>query len=142
MSVGQISSLYTKYAENWGGKSAVYRFDVIVDGKVVKTVTKAPMDRIFLEIEVSYTDLHECSSYDVAAVRIRAVDENGNLLPYSNEAVKLTAEGPIELIGPDKFSLRGGMAGFYVKTTGEKGTAGVKISCPRVEDKTIEFEVN
>ena len=61
MSVGQISRLYTKYAENWGGKSAVYRFDAIVDGEVVKTVTKAPMERIFLETEVSHTDLHECS---------------------------------------------------------------------------------
>ena len=28
-----------------------------------------------------------------------------------------------------------------VKTTGEKGKAKVKISCPRVEDKIIEFEV-
>ena len=46
------------------------------------------------------------------------------------------------MIGPDIFSLRGGMAGFYVKTTGEKGTAKVRISCLRVEDKTIEFEVN
>ena len=142
MSVGQISRLYTKYAENWGGKSAVYRFDAIVDGKVVKTVTKAPMERIFLETEVSHTDLHEGNSYDVAAVRIRAVDENGNLLPYSNEAVRLTIEGPISLIGPDMFALRGGMAGFYVKTTGEAGRARVKLSCPRLEDKVIEFEIN
>ena len=69
-------------------------------------------------------------------------DENGNLLSYSNEAIKVTAEGPIEIIGPDMFSLRGGMAGFYVKTTGEKGEANVKISCPRFEDKIIEFKIN
>ena len=95
-----------------------------------------------LETEVSHTDLREGNSYDVAAVRIRAVDENGNILPYSNDAIQVTAEGPVEFIGPDIFALRGGMAGFYVKTTGEKGRAKVKISCPRVEDIIIEFEIN
>ena len=100
------------------------------------------MDKLSLEIEVSHTNLHEGASYDVSVVRIRAIDENGNLLPYSNEAIKLTVEGPIELIGPDMISLRGGMSGFYVKTTGEKGKAKVNIYCPRVEDQTVEFEID
>ena len=141
MTVDQIIGLYGKYVENWGAKSSVYRFDAIVDGKVVKTVTKSAMSKMSLETEVSHTDLHEGNSYDVAAVRIRAVDENGNLLPYSNDAIKVTAEGPVEFIGPDLFALRGGMAGFYVKTTGKTGEAKVKISCPRVEDIIIDFEI-
>ena len=142
MTVDRIIGLYGKYVENWGAKSSVYRFDAIVDGRVVKTVTKAAMNKMSLELQVSHTDLHEGNSYDVAAVRVRAVDENGNLLPYSNEAIKLTAEGPIEFIGPDILALRGGMAGFYVKTTGEKGAAKAIISCPRVEDMVINFEIN
>ena len=100
------------------------------------------MSKMSLETKVSHTDLHEAGSYDVAAVRIRAVDENGNLLPYSNDALKVTAEGPVELIGPDLFALRGGMAGFYVKTTGEKGAAKVKISCPRVKEIIIDFKIS
>ena len=142
MTVDQIIGLYGKYVENWGAKSSAYRFDAILNGEVVKSVTKTPMSKMSLETEVSHTDLHEATSYDVAAVRIRAVDENGNLLPYSNDAIKVSAEGPVEFIGPDIFSLRGGMAGFYVKTTGEKGRAKVRISCPRVEDEVIEFEIN
>ena len=142
MTVDQIIALYGKYVENWGAKSSAYRFDAILNGEVVKTVTKTPMSRIILETEVSHTNLHEGNSYDVAAVRIRAVDENGNLLPYSNDAIKVSAEGPVEFIGPDILSLRGGMAGFYVKTMGEKGRAKVKISCPRVEDIFIDFEIN
>ena len=138
----QIVDLYTKYVGNLGSQGTVYRFDAIKDGKVVKTVTKAQMNKMSLKIEVSHTDLREGASYDVSAVRIRAVDENGNLLPYSNEAIKLTVEGPIELIGPDMISLRGGMSGFYVKTIGEKGKAKVNISCPRVEDHTVEFEIS
>ena len=142
VSINQIVDLYVKYVGNLGSQGTVYRFDAIKDGKVVKTVTKTQMNKISLKIDVSHTNLHEGNSYDVAAVKIHAVDENGNLLPYSSEAIKLTAEGPIEIIGPDIFSLRGGMAGFYVKTTGEKGGAKVKISCPRVEDQIIEFEIN
>ena len=142
MTVNQIVDLYGKYVENWGAESSIYRFEAIVNGEVVKTVTKTPMNKMSLDIQVSHTNLYEGNSYDVAAVKIRAVDENGNLLPYSNEAIKLTAEGPIEFIGPDILSLRGGMSGFYVKTTGEKGKAKVTISCPRVEDKIIEFEIN
>ena len=142
MTLDQIIGLYGKYVENWGAKSSVYRFDAIVNGEVVKTVIKTPMNKMSFDIQVSHTNLHEGNSYDVAAVRILAIDENGNLLPYSNEAIKLSVEGPIEFIGPDIFSLRGGMAGFYVKTTGEKGEAKVKISCPRVEDILIDFEIN
>ena len=100
------------------------------------------MSKMSLETEVSHTDLREGNSYDVAAVRIRAVDENGNILPYSNDAIQVTAEGPVEFIGPDIFALRGGMAGFYVKTTGEAGRARVKLSCPRLEDKVIEFKIS
>ena len=142
MTLDQIIGLYGKYVENWGAKSSVYRFEAIVNGEVVKTVIKTPMNKMSLDIQVSHTNLHEGNSYDVAAVRILAIDENGNLLPYCNEAIKLSVEGPIEFIGPDIFSLRGGMAGFYVKTTGEKGEAKVKISCPRVEDILIDFEIN
>ena len=140
--VNQIVDLYAKHVGNLGSQGTVYRFDAIKDGKVVKTVTKTQMNNISLKIDVSHTNLHEDNSYDVAVVRIRAVDENGNLLPYSNEAIRLTAEGQVEIIGPDMFSLRGGIAGFYVKTIGEKGKGKVIISCPRVEDKIIDFEIN
>ena len=140
--IDQIVNLYAKYVGNLGSQSTVYRFEAIKDGRVVKTVTKTQMDKISLETQASHTNLHEGTSYDVSVVRIRAVDENGNLLSYSNEAIKVTAEGPIEIIGPDMFSLRGGMAGFYVKTAGEKGEANVKISCPRFEDKIIEFKIS
>ena len=141
MTINQIVDLYTKYVGDWGGKSTVYRFDAIKDGKVVKTVTKTPMSQMHLEIEPSSTLLHENTSYDVSVVHIRALDENNNLLPYCNEPIKLSAEGPIEIIGPDMISLRGGMGAFYVKTTGEKGKANVKITCPSLKYQTVEFEI-
>ncbi|MBR2381480.1 MAG: glycoside hydrolase family 2 protein [Clostridia bacterium] len=141
MSINQIVALYTKYVGDWGGKSTVYRFEAIKGGKVVKTVTKTPMTKMHIEIDAPNTVLSEKTSYDVGVVRIRATDENGNLLPYSNEAIKLTVDGPLELIGPDMISLRGGMSAFYVKTIGQKGRARVTVSCSHLEDKTVEFDI-
>ena len=46
-------------------------------------------------------------------------DRNGNLLPYCGEAVCLSVEGPLKILGPSVVPLRGGMAGTYLATTGE-----------------------
>ena len=142
LSVDQMVDLYTKYVGDWGGNSKIYRFDAIVGGKIVKSITKAPMNKLSLDIKCSSNILCEKNSYDVSAVRIKAVDEYGNVLPFCSEPIKLTVEGPLELIGPDTVSLRGGMGGFYVKTTGKKGKATVTVSCSQTTAKSIKFEVN
>lgn len=141
MNIDQIVDLYTKYVGDWGGKSTVYRFEAIKGGKVVKVVTKTPMNKMHLEIIPNRKYLHERNSYDVSVVKIYALDENGNLLPYCNEAIKLSATGPLEIIGPDTISLRGGMGAFYVKTIGEKGEADIKISCPTFKDQFVKYEI-
>ncbi len=63
-------------------------------------------------------------TWDCAAVSLRAIDQNGNLLPYCGEAVQLSVEGPVDP-GPGVVPLRGGMAGTYLATTGEAGRAGL-----------------
>lgn len=141
MSVDEIVDLYTKYVGDWGGRSTVYRFDAIKDGKVMKSVTKTPMSKVKLEVTPSHTDLHESSSYDVAAFRIRALDENGNPLPYCNEPVTVRLDGDIELIGNSAIPLRGGMAGAYVKTKGKLGKATVTFSSSICEDITIDLNI-
>ena len=141
MNINKIVDLYTKYVGDWGGKSTVYRFDAIKNGKVVKTVTKTPMNKMKLEFDAPNTILSEKTSYDVGVVRIRAIDENGNLLPYCNEAIKINIDGPLEVIGPDMISLRGGMSAFYVKTNSQKGKAKVTISCSHLDDNVVEFDI-
>jgi beta-galactosidase len=86
--------------------------------------------------------LHEGKSYDVAAVRIRLVDEYGNTLPFANDPVTLEAEGTIELIGPGIISLQGGMGGTYVRTTGEEGEGRLTIRTAEGLEETIQFTVD
>lgn len=137
----ELVNLYIKYIGNWGETATSYRFEAIKDGKVVKTVIKQPMKEIHLKVQISHTKLHEDNTYDVAAVRIRAVDENGNLLPYFQDPIRIEAEGPIQLIGPDLISLKGGMGGFYVKTIAEKGTAKVRLHNPQVKEQEFSFDI-
>ena len=141
MKYNDIVGLYTKHSGDWGGKATVYRFDAIKDGEVVKTVTKKPMTKARLKVEVYKTQLVESESYDVTALRIYAVDENGNILHFAASPVKISVEGPISLIGPDMVSLSGGMSGTYVKSVGRSGEATVKISSSSYGEATVNLTV-
>jgi beta-galactosidase len=141
MSVARITDLYTKYIGDWGGESRNYRFDAIKDGEVVRSVTKSPMNRMRLEVKPSANVLREGVSYDVALVSVKALDENGNVLPYANEPISIKVEGPALIIGPEMTALRGGMGGFYLKSVGKKGRARVTVSSPSVEDVIFEIDV-
>mgnify|MGYP000608054316 FL=1 len=129
--------LYGKYIGNWGGEATKWRFDAVKGGKLICSVTRSPGQRVHLEVSTSKTQLCEGDTYDAAAVRIRAVDEHGNLAPYWQEPVILKCSGPVMLIGPEIISLKGGSGGCYVKTCGSSGSAELCVN-----DIKIKFEIN
>ncbi len=137
----EVTKLYTKYIGDWGGTATVYRFDAIKDGNVVSSVTKEPVNEIHLEAEADHTHLAEHHSYDVALVRIRAVDAHGNVLPFYQEPVQLVAEGDIAIIGPDTIALQGGMGGTYVKSLGKSGQGTLSIRSQTAGQRSIDFQI-
>ena len=141
MKYNDIVALYNKHAGDWGAASRNYRFDAIMNGKVVKTVTKTPMNKASLKADAYKTTLVEETGYDVSAVRISAVDEFGNKLTFSSEPIVLSVSGPIEIVGPDIISLKGGMGGTYVKTTGDSGKATLILTSESLGEVKIDFEV-
>lgn len=141
MKMSDAVALYNKYMGNWGGTVTTYRFEAVVNGKVVRTVEKRPVKQMKLDVKVSHTELVEGTTYDVSAVRIRALSQDGAVLPYYQEPLRLSVNGPVELIGPDVLSLRGGMCGTFVKTTGETGDAVLTIACRETEPVEIRFRV-
>ncbi|MGN0350093.1 MAG: glycoside hydrolase family 2 TIM barrel-domain containing protein [Roseburia sp.] len=140
MGVGDAVTLYNKYIGDWGGTSTSYRFEAIKEGEVVKTITKEPMTKLYLKVKTDHTELIEKNSYDVAAVRIQAVDEYENLMNFFQGPIALETEGPIEIIGPKITSLRGGMGGTFVKTTGESGKAVLVIQSEQAGEYKVEFQ--
>ena len=128
LSWNDLLRMYYKYIGVLGGPSSVYRFEAVWHGRTVRTVVREPVQSVRLECVVRNPILTDGPTWDCAAVSLRAIDQNGNLLPYCGEAVQLRTEGPVRLIGPAIVPLRGGMAGTYLATTGEAGRAVLHCS--------------
>lgn len=141
MRMDDAVSLYTKYVGDWGGKSTVYRFDAILSGQVVKSITKAPYEKAKIEATASHTRLIIDSSYDVSLVRFKAVDQNGNILPLFDGPVSFETEGPISVMGPKSVCLKGGMFGVYVKTEDAEGVAKLRIISAACDTVSVDFTV-
>lgn len=137
----QAVELYNKYIGDWGGASTAYRFEAVKDKEVVKSLVKKPMESVCLKVEADHTDLREQHTYDVAALRIQALDEHGNLLNFYNEPLALELEGEAEIIGPHIIALQGGMGGTYIKTKGKPGKARLKIKAAQAGEIEIPFSV-
>ncbi|MBR2578467.1 MAG: glycoside hydrolase family 2 protein, partial [Erysipelotrichaceae bacterium] len=141
LTMNDATRLYGTYVAGWGGASIVYRFDGIKNGKVFKSVTRKPASRLELGYSISSSELIEGKSYDVAAVRMSVLDENGNTAVYSNEIIELSCSGSIEIIGPELLSFQGGSGGTYVRTTGRTGKGVLHVGNVRLGYKDIEFNV-
>ncbi len=140
----QMGEFFSRYLGNLGAGGSVstkYTFEAYRNGKLVKTVIKTPAKSVQVLAEALRTSLKEESSYDVASVRLRAVDENQNVHPYCQEAVFVQTEGAIELIGPSVVSLKGGSAAVYVKTIGKKGNGSLLIRDWLNRELKLEFTV-
>ena len=141
MSFDDAYRLYGKYVNNWGDASSVFRFEAVKNGVVVAETVKAPATERRLRADVSHTELVEGATYDMAAIRLALVDQNGGVLHFAQEPVTLRAEGDIEIVGPKTAMLRGGLGGTYVKTTGKTGRAALTLSVEGAEPVRIEFTV-
>ena len=134
-------NLYGKYVANWGGEATIWRLEAKRGGKVVAAMQVCPSAKLRLEVTPSTTTLKEGATYDMAAIRVRILDGNGNIAPYAQNPVKFTVEGPLELVGPDVVTAEGGMTGTYVKTNFFKGEAKLTVSSPGLESVTVKFTV-
>ena len=142
MTLAQGNELFGKYLGDWGGDVIEWRFDAVKDGRVVASVRKGgDPTRLSLSVTPSCTVLREGDTYDMAAVRIRVLDENGNTAPYAQLPVSLTLEGDAALVGPGTVTAEGGMCGTYLRTLGRAGRARLTVAAPGLESVCVEFSI-
>ena len=141
MSMDDATALYAKYIGNWGNIATKWRIDAVKDGAVVKSITCTPGNHLHIEATASKTDLVEGSCYDMALIRIRLVDENGNLASYAQMPIAFAAEGVVDVVGPMVATAEGGMCGTYVRTTGWDGDGRIIIYTESGMEASIEFTV-
>ncbi|MBQ2086172.1 MAG: glycoside hydrolase family 2 protein [Oscillospiraceae bacterium] len=141
MTYSDAAELYGKYVSNWGGDATVWRLDAVKDGKVLSSRTLTPSSELHLEVRTSSAELKEGATYDMAAVRIRILDGNGNTAHYAQLPVTFSAEGPINIVGPECSTAEGGMTGTYIRTTGAPGEGRLTISVPGLKPAELFFTV-
>ncbi len=141
MKMEDAVELYNRYIGDWGGDSKSYVFEGYKDGKLVKTLVAGAISEKHLSLDMDHRELHEENTYDVAEVRIQLLDENGNVLHYSNDPITLEVDGPAEIIGPHIVGLSGGCTGTYIRTTGKKGACKLIVKTTDGQREVIEFEV-
>ena len=134
-------ALYGKYVGNWGGEATRWRFDAKVGGRTVASVTRAPGEKLHLECTVSSRTLREGDRYDMAAVRVRVVDDYGNTAPYAQLPLHFSLEGAAELCSPADATAEGGMSGCYLRSVGRAGKALLRVSAPQAGQLEIEFDI-
>ncbi len=141
ISLEKMTEWYGKYIGNWGGRVNVWKFEAYRKGKLVKTLVRCPNSKFFVEAATKRTLLVEETTYDVTEVHLAAKDEHGNILPYCQEAVKLEVNGDVELIGPDVLSLKGGLAGTYIKSKGKAGKGSLIITDWYGQKTVVDFTI-
>jgi len=141
LSFEQGYALYGKYMGGWGDESVVWRFDAVKNGHTVKSVVRAPGNRLHIEAAATSNSLIEGSCLDMSLIRISIKDENGNAAPYAQIPLKLEVSGVIGLIGPKTITAEGGMGGAIIRTCGKSGTGTLTISSDMTDPVTLTFEV-
>ena len=132
--------LYGKYVSLWGGESTKWEFVGVWNGKEGKKVTLLPSSSLSLAIYRDTDTLYEGDSYDETLIRLRAIDDNGNVAPYAMIPVTVEAEGPVTTVGPKVVVLEGGMGGVIIKTDGRCGKGKVHFTFNGKESE-VEFIV-
>lgn len=79
---------------------------------------------------------------DFTAVRISLVDENGTVLPYSQNSVTVTVSGTGKFVGEEKLKLEAGQGTFYVVSEYQKtGTIWCEVAADGIESASCEISV-
>lgn len=141
LNLEKMTELYGKYVSSWGDDAVCWRFEAIRCAKAAQSVTRSANTKLHLEVRASQTTLREGDVYDMAAVRIRILDENGACAGYAQLPVHLKLTGALSLVGEDTVTAEGGMCGCYLRTKGRRGRAVLTVSTAQTEPVTVEFEV-
>lgn len=139
MNYSELVHYWNKYVGAWGGKAKTYKFKGYIDKKVVKEASIGPSNSFDLKVTLNKTELINEDTYDTLRIKLEHIDNHGNLLDYSSRIVKVSVEGPVELIGPKEQVLLGGQLSLYVKSKDDTGKAKINIE---VDDIKKSFEIN
>jgi beta-galactosidase len=128
----------TKSRHEWGD----LRVDGYLKGQEVisKTYSGRGVDQKF-SVHADDTELR-ADGADSTRVVFRVTDEFGAIRPYANDPIKLSLEGPAEIIGDNPFGLIGGTGAVWIRAKEEAGTVRLTAKHPRLGSQAITLSVH
>ena len=144
MKFSDLIELFLKYSAGWGDSEDSFELAGYYKCKEVVRRKFGAGSLSALTIKADDHTLQArtpAGTWDSTRVEFRLTDENGNIMPYASEYIKIEVEGPAVVIGPELTAFAGGVYAAWLKTTGETGTVKVKASCSRLESEKIEIKV-
>jgi beta-galactosidase len=135
------ADLFVRYVGRWGDALEPWTFVGWKDGQRTTEVRRGPHGASHLAVVPDQNTLHDGPTWDTVRVVIRHEDDQGQLLRYSQEAVTLATEGPIELVGPATVALVGGARAVWVRSLPEAGVGALVVRSPRFGDQSVTIRV-
>lgn len=124
----------------WGSAWHSVEFVGYVDGRKVKS-KKFVSNPIPTKLTAKADDEHiQADGIDATRVVFKLVDQVGNLVPYTNEAVEINVDGPGTLIGPKLVGLIGGCIAAWVKSTEEVGEITITAKTNQLTSNTVTIK--
>lgn len=113
-----------------------------IDGaEVARTGRKTPGAADRLSVTADYSFL-TADGADMTCASVELLDANGTRLPYADNAVVITLDGPADLICESPVKLEGGRIGFIVKSRyHETGNVKCTVTSDGVEAGTCEIMI-
>ena len=134
-----IDEMLDTWGEHWEDATFIGYFE----GKEVirRSYSRNP-EPAQLQIIPDENKLVNGDAWDAMRVVVKAVDKQGNIMPYFQEPIMIQTEGAGNLIGPSLLTLVGGQIAFWVRSNGEIGILRITVSCQRFPgEKIVEIDV-
>ena len=126
----------------WGMVWRDATFTGYLNGKAVATVTVSgnPLPTT-LQLQLDDTALR-ADEKDATRVIVRALDQAGRLLPFLDDIATVEVSGAARLLGPGTLPIKGGVAGFWLETTGAVGEIAVRVSTRRLGEQRLTLRAD
>jgi beta-galactosidase len=126
----------------WGMVWRDATFTGYLNGKAVATVkvSGSPLPTT-LQLQLDDTVLR-ADEKDATRVIVRALDQEGRVLPFLDDIATVTVSGAAKLLGPEQLPIKGGITGFWLETTGAVGEIEVRVSTRRLGEQRLTLRAN
>ena len=116
-------------AGGWGAAENTLQMEGLVNGEVVcrKEIGERKYAVGMSAVPDDATLSCNGDTYDATRVTVQVVDNMGNIMPFTQECVEISIDGPAALMGPSRFPVAGGITSFWVRTIGEPGTVKIAV---------------